>query len=402
MERTKNTCSVTMLKAAEGDCLFLDFHYSGNIFSMLIDTGPMSCWESVLKPFLDGLCENGRLINVLVITHFDSDHIGGALRLFAEDKYSSLVDQVWFNGPRQIVPLATCDATQKDQQAFRILRSMHERSMPAVDGPISVPQAESLTALLEKQCKSVNSFVKGSAIICDTPSMQIAPGFAIDFILPNKSSLEALKSHIQAKMNWVVKGGSMAHTVEGDAAFELVMLDEESSEDRLKPISDTMLDLTNIETWAACSSSKKDSSITNISSIAICIRFYGRKLLFPGDAAGEDLVESLTQWSKFHNESLNFDIVKMPHHGAFHNCAKLLDVIDGTYFLFSTDGRKYRHPDKETLAKITQYPPTHTRFLFFNYENDMYRLFHEKSFEERYSYHTNILKENLKIEGNNQ
>ena len=114
------------------------------------------------------------------------------------------------------------------------------------------------------------------------------------------------------------------------------------------------------------------------------------------------LVESLTQWSKFHNEPLNFDVIKMPHHGAFHNCAKLLDVIDGTYFLFSTDGRKYRHPDKETLAKITQRSPTHPRFLLFNYENDMYQLFHKKSFEERYSYRADILEKPLKIGGNNQ
>lgn len=402
MEKIQNSCSVTMLKAAEGDCLFLEFHYSSNIFSMLIDTGPMSCWESVLKPFLDDLCEKGKGIDILVITHFDADHIGGTLRLFTSDKYSGLINQVWFNGPKQIVPLATSEATQKDQQAFRILRSIHEHSMPAVDGPISIPQAESLTALLERHCKSVNSFVKGAAITCDTPSMQIAPGFSIDFILPNKYGLEALKSYIQAKTNRAVRGASMVHTVEGDAAFESVMLDEESSEDSLESISDTTLDLINIETWAACSNSKKDPSITNMSSIAICIRFYDYKFLFPGDAAGEDLVESLTQWSKLHNEPLNFDVIKMPHHGAFHNCAKLLDVIDGTYFLFSTDGRKYRHPDKETLAKITQRSPTHPRFLLFNYENDMYQLFHKKSFEERYSYRADILEKPLKIGGNNQ
>ena len=65
MEKIQNSCSVTMLKAAEGDCLFLEFHYSSNIFSMLIDTGPMSCWESVLKPFLDDLCEKGKGINIL-------------------------------------------------------------------------------------------------------------------------------------------------------------------------------------------------------------------------------------------------------------------------------------------------------------------------------------------------
>lgn len=398
MEKVKNSCSITMLKASEGDCLFLEFHYKGDTFSMLIDTGPMSCWESALRPFLDGLREKGKRVDVLVITHFDADHIGGALCLFKNREYSGLIDQVWFNGPRQIAPSASSEATQKDKQAFRILQSIHEHPMPAIDGPISVSQAESLTALLKSQCKSVNSFVEGTAITCDTPSIQIAPGFVIDFLLPTKYGLEALKSYMQTEANRAARGASMAHTVEGDAAFEAVMLDAESSEDSLELISDTMLDLKNIETWAACSG-KKDASITNMSSITMCIRFYGRKLLFPSDAAGEDLIASLERWSRFYHETLNFDVVKMPHHGAFCNCNKLLDAINGMHFLFSTDGRKYSHPDKETLAKVVCCPEKHTRFLLFNYDNDMYRLFHEESFEARCGYRAQILETTLELEG---
>lgn len=401
MKKIKNACNITMLKVSEGDCLFLEFHYKGDTFSMLIDTGPMSCWESVLRPFLDDLCEKEKRIDVLLITHFDADHLGGALHLFKNKKYSDLVNQVWFNGPKQIVTPASSKAEPKDQQAFRILQSIHEHPMSAENGFISVQQAESLTTLLENQCKSVDSFVDGNAITSDTPSIQLTPDFFIDFLLPNKSALEALKLRIQAEMNRAVRGASMAHTVEGDAAFESVMLDEEPLEDILERISDTTLDLKDIEKWAN-SSSTRDESITNISSIAICIRFCGRKFLFSGDADGEDLLNALKQWSKYHNEPLDFDVIKMPHHGAFRNCNKLLDAVDGTYFLISTDGRKYRHPDKETLAKIVQRSGNRTRFMLFNYDNDMFRLFHNESFEVRCGYRARILEKNLEVEGNNQ
>ena len=71
MQKPKYNCSITMMKAFEGDCLFSEFHYEGNIFSMLIDTGPMSCWELSLKPFLDSLRKNGKQIDVLLIKSFE-------------------------------------------------------------------------------------------------------------------------------------------------------------------------------------------------------------------------------------------------------------------------------------------------------------------------------------------
>ena len=61
-----------MLKAFEGDCVFSEFHYGEKAFSILIDTGPMACWESSLKPFLDSLSKDGKQIDVLLISHFDA------------------------------------------------------------------------------------------------------------------------------------------------------------------------------------------------------------------------------------------------------------------------------------------------------------------------------------------
>lgn len=401
MSKPKYSCSITMLKALEGDCLFSEFHYEGKTFSILIDTGPMACWESSLKPFLDSLSEEGKQVDVLVISHYDADHLGGALRLFESKDYSKIIGHVWFNGFKQIVPSASSEATQEDRQAFCILRSMHEHLPPAAGGPISVRQANSLAVLLERCGKPINSFINGEAITSDTASVQIAPGFSIDFLLPDIHSLNRLGTKMQAEVKCTVRGASLAHTEEADAAFEAVMLDEKLLIDSIDPISSTNLDLNDLEKWSACSSDK-DLSITNISSIAICIRFYGYKLLFPGDAAGEDLVAALLRWSQRYNESLYFDVIKLPHHGTLRNCGKLLDAVDGKYFLISTDGKHHLHPSKETLAKIVAYSGEDTRILLFNYENDMYRLFHQEDFEVQYGYHSKIMEGALEIGGSNQ
>lgn len=401
MQKSKYSCSITMMKASEGDCLFLEFNYEENTFSILIDTGPTTCWELSLKPFLDRLSNEGKQIDVLLITHFDADHLGGALHLFKSKDYSEIIGQVWFNGFKQIIPSASTEATQEDCQAYRILRSMHEHLLPAVDGPISVRQANSLAVLLARCSKPLNSFINGAAITSDTDSLQVAPGFFIDFLLPDIHSLNRLGAKAQAETKRAVRGASLAHTEEADAAFEAVILDEKLLIDNIEHISDTALDLNYIEKWAACTQGK-DPSITNISSIAICIRFYGYKLLFPGDAAGEDLVETLARWSQRNNEPLYFDVIKLPHHGALQNCGKLLDAVDGTYFLISTDGKRHGHPSKETLAKIVTRSGESTRFLIFNYENDMYRLFHQKDFEVQYGCHSQIMEGALEIGGNNQ
>ena len=198
MSKSKYNCSITMMKAFEGDCLFSQFHYEEKTFSILIDTGPMACWESSLKPFLDRLNKNRKQIDVLLISHFDADHLGyfdefiaffkqglgGALHLFKNKDYSKIIAHVWFNGFKQIVPFVPNETTLKNRQAFRILRSMHEHLSPATDGPISARQANSLAVLLEQCSKPLNSFVNGAAITSNTDSVQITPEFLIDFLLP--------------------------------------------------------------------------------------------------------------------------------------------------------------------------------------------------------------------------
>lgn len=89
-----------------------------------------------------------------------------------------------------------------------------------------------------------------------------------------------------------------------------------------------------------------DTSINNRNSIVFTLSCNDRNLLFTGDAWGIDIIDALEA-----SDILEFDLVKLPHHGAVGNLTdKFPEYIRSTNFLICTDGRM--HPDKQTIAKL--------------------------------------------------
>ena len=144
-------CTLEIIQASEGDCFFLSFTFESRRFNMMIDSGPSKCWNDELRAFLDNLNSRGERVNVLLITHIDSDHIGGALKLFSEEKYSNMIDEVWYNGLPQITNTMTSSTSVSEERAFSHLQSIHTYRADAPNGPISVKQAQSLSALLRNR-----------------------------------------------------------------------------------------------------------------------------------------------------------------------------------------------------------------------------------------------------------
>lgn len=379
-----------MLNASEGDCFLLEFFTLQENINILIDTGPVVCWENELKTILDHFISEKKRINVLIITHIDSDHIGGALKLFQEKCYSDIIDDVWFNGLKQLLINSDTSASERENRAFRKLNELHWHDTSNLNGPISANQAVSLSTMLAKCSQSVNSINKGLPITDETGTIELGPGLFVDFLLPRIDRLEKLKEKFHIALNQVMLGTLLAITPDGEAAFENLMLDEDTGFEHIEHISRTNPNIADIKIWAE-KEAKKDSSATNASSIAICIRFLGNKLLFPGDANEDDLLPALDIWQRKLDENLFFDVIKLPHHGSGSNCLQLLSKIDGRFFLVSTDGRKFSHPSKETIAKIVTRPTNKKRHLIFNYENDMFNLFCG-DLEDKYSYSIKVQK----------
>lgn len=92
--------SIEMLPARNGDCLWIEFGEKNNPNRILIDCGVEAAYSS-LRHRIDQLPESQRRFELFVLSHIDSDHIGGAIP-FLDDYNPDVLREVWFNGWKQI------------------------------------------------------------------------------------------------------------------------------------------------------------------------------------------------------------------------------------------------------------------------------------------------------------
>jgi glyoxylase-like metal-dependent hydrolase (beta-lactamase superfamily II) len=105
--------NVRFLKAFNGDCILIRLDPNdGDKKHILIDGGIRSTYKSykkgkkkpvygALKELIDQLRESRQVIDLLILTHVDDDHIAGILEWFSNDaKAFESIKEVWFNsGP---------------------------------------------------------------------------------------------------------------------------------------------------------------------------------------------------------------------------------------------------------------------------------------------------------------
>ncbi len=94
---------IEMLPAKHGDALLVEYGNDNPTRRILIDGGPLGAYphlEKRLRKFQHG----DQAVELLVITHVDTDHVEGIIRLLAlpEQDWPIYVREVWFNGWRHI------------------------------------------------------------------------------------------------------------------------------------------------------------------------------------------------------------------------------------------------------------------------------------------------------------
>lgn len=103
---------ISFLQAHSGDCI----HIEDNGHNVIIDSGAV-CEE--LVSVVNDIRESGEKIDLLIITHYDADHIKAICKILEEldkDVRKKLVSKVWFNatkvGYRDNHTLSANDATR--------------------------------------------------------------------------------------------------------------------------------------------------------------------------------------------------------------------------------------------------------------------------------------------------
>ena len=324
-----STFRLTMYPARDGDCLVLTWGH-GTLHHLVMDLGRSVTYESV-RPALAELGE----VELLVISHIDADHIGGAMPLVRESAPPFTPKRVWFNAREQLLVA-------------------QNRTRPIE--PFSTRQGDKLsqgiTALRWPWNAEFASEVVSTGSLEASDVIELAGGLGIRLLSPDDAALTALLPTWKA----TVKD---EHAYPGDPD----PVDEEVA----GPTLERFGGLPNVTTLAG-SRYVADDTLPNGSSIAFVAEFDDKRVLLAADAHAEVLGRTLRPLADVEGGRVQIDLAKLGHHGSRRNTSnELLELIDCSQFAFSTDGVRHGHPDPETVARLLAAEPTRDKMLWFNY-----------------------------------
>lgn len=303
------------LPATIGDSIWVTYGDADHQHHLLIDGGTAGTRNHIHSE-LRNLPEGERLVELMVVSHVDKDHIGGILTMLERNEVEFKVNDFWFN-------------------AFR--------HMPQVDDALlSVAQGERLTNALDDRDETItwNGAFDEQAVVIpesgDLPEITLAGGMKLTLLSPNLDALHEM-------------GDEWAHEVLGEG---LEPGGELSEEEEAPDFDDMLLGgaLPDVVTLAE-SDFDSDDSPANGSSIAFLAEFEGKRVLFAADAHVPLLLDSLEKISP--GEKLDVDLFKVSHHGSKRTISReLVEKVNCRRFAISTNGSIFRHPDHEAVARI--------------------------------------------------
>ncbi|HEY0591714.1 MAG TPA: hypothetical protein VGF40_08095 [Thermoanaerobaculia bacterium] len=328
---------IEMLPAKHGDALLVEYG-QGSTKRILIDGGPLGAWSSVEKR-LSALPEGDRAVELLVVTHVDTDHIEGIIRLLAmpENDWPIHVDEVWFNGWRHIEEAGTLGGLEGEFMSALIHHRLDDRWNTRFD----------------------RKAVRCEAL--DGDEISLDGGMTLTMLSPDAKALAALEKDWKKKLTkdtWSMDPGDL------EAAWEKLV-----DENKFHPDAELTLGPGDLTAELRKMLKGVDDSKANGSSIAFIARFLTKSCIFLGDAHMKVVCGSLRRLGFTEENPVKVNAVKVSHHGSKNNIThEFLTLVDAKHWLFSSNGDQHDHPDEEAVTAVIQgsrRKPT----LWFNYRS---------------------------------
>ena len=373
---------VHMFRADIGDSFLIEIGDSTEC-RILVDTGTATAWKKNIFPILVKACKE---IDLMVITHIDRDHIGGAVDLLSQKSaYSLTIKEIWFNGLKQMLRGEASSISEDYRELPSYIPPMSETGIESND--ISYYDGITLSGLLHNLPQLWNTTFQGAAISEKSSTVAIGNSVKIMPILPTEESLNKVFKGFQNELRQQRSDQWFPDSPALQDAFEQFCYQNQSLWVESNDISlNSQKDISVLSKAVVL----PDQSLTNASSIGFILEFRERRVLFLGDATPKVSISALQHWSEQTGNPLYFDAIKMPHHGSKRNCMELLDYVDSPIYLISSDGSQYNHPSPETIAKIISRPTEQSRCIVFNYPHSVYKQFNDSEWMAKYHYRVTV------------
>lgn len=319
---------VNVLKAGCGDSIHIQYTHEGANKNILIDTGTSAMFSSGddgrLRKLIKCLQSKGETIDLLIITHWDDDHIGGVLKWFEKDLKcaKSMIKQIWFNSG----------------------------------------------TLINKYFKRMEASEDKTKIYCGNNNTRTSTKQGISFekiILENGMSHNLIKTDSSSSDINFLDGAKF--TILSPTDIQLEKLLQEWKKYINKKTSSKSSDYNKTFEELLSNQFVEDAAIHNGSSIAFVLKIEDKKMLFLGDSHPSVIVGRLQELGYSISNKLKIDLMKISHHGSKANTSDdLLSMIECNKFIISTsENAKHRLPNKETIARIVKH--NENCKIYFNY-----------------------------------
>lgn len=371
---------VEAFPADNGDC----FLVSSQDYYLLIDTGYESTYTKYLKPRFSDIKTAGNRLDRLIITHIDEDHIHGAIPFIddngtAEENHIIAIEQVWHNSYRHLHQGegTTEISTEGQRQLDRL-----NKGESSVGATVSARQGSSLAALLLSGKYAWNVDFNGGPVMTPCKPIVIGEGTTITLLSPTIEKLQKLEKVWKKELKKIGFRDRFGSNDLFDDAYEFLLLKEKETNPSLVETQISSSEESFDSLFAR--KTTEDARASNGSSIAFVLEMNGKKLLFLGDSHPSIILSSLK--SIYGEEPLQFDFIKISHHGSYYNSnLELLNFIDAPRYCISTDGLGH-HPNLETLCWIVGRNSTYTRTIHFNYKHSGVDFLNKEDWKAKYNY----------------
>ncbi|AMQ04987.1 AVAST type 1 anti-phage system MBL fold metallo-hydrolase Avs1a [Sporosarcina psychrophila] len=398
---------VEMFPASNGDSFLISCGDDQQI-NILIDSGFAATYKNYIRQRLIDLNEQDKRLKLMVITHIDSDHIFGALKLLSENENSETaniipIDHIWHNSFRHLQVDYEKFKSNEESKLNRLLEGIVARGYPnevteelKQDKPIGARQGSSLASLIRIGGYSWNSHFDEKAVCIENqPYINLTDNIKITILSPSYKELEKLEKYWEKELYKLGYKEKITSSTFFDDAFEFLVSREKLRILNLqRNISKPNLTFENILNTEFI----EDTSVTNGSSISFILQHNNKKILFLGDSHPSLIEQQLRLF--FGDEVIWFDAIKISHHASSGNTSpSLLEIIDSSNFFVSTNGSRHGHPDLITLVQIVHRKIDGKRKLFFNYKTKASEFMDNEDRKKEYNYEIHYLgyKEIVKI-----
>lgn len=365
--------TITMLPAHVGDSLWIEYGQAGSEpHRILVDCGTAPTWKNSLKARLDAL-DQARLkpqdrvkFELLVVTHVDSDHVGGVLPLLESMPRSIEFKRIWFNAWRHLDP----DSVQAGDM------------MGPVEGEILSAQLDTLQIPWNRTFPLPDRAVRVPKPAARLRSRKLPGGMRLTVVAPTRTELDILKPHWEK----VVLAEGL---VTGVPTAKL------ADKARRKGVVLDLLGADPIPEWADHDPDDLDKTEANGSSIALVAEYDDpddgrtKSALLTGDAHGPVLAAGVRRLAQERGQTrLAVDLVKLPHHGSLKNVTRdLVQALDARTWLFSSIGKQHGHPHKQAVARVVLDAPR-PKHLKFNYRTPVNEIWDKAAWKQKHGYDT--------------